>query len=122
MGGTLSYVAAVLRSFGAAVTVYGGGIFVGRFGFPGLIELAAEIKTPWLGLFGDLDPDIPVDVVEDGEQVRLLVAVNVSIGPASCPAIFGGGTSVGTNPYRRGARGTGFQVSRSTKSARAIDN
>jgi len=60
MGGTLSYVAATLRAYGAAVTFYGGGMVVGRFGFPGLIELAAEIKTPWLGLFGDLDPIFPL--------------------------------------------------------------
>jgi carboxymethylenebutenolidase len=37
----------------------------GRFGFRPLVELAPQLRSPWLGLYGDLDPGIPVDQVED---------------------------------------------------------
>jgi carboxymethylenebutenolidase len=36
----------------------------GRFGAPSLVELAPSLKTPWLGLYGDLDHGIPVEEVE----------------------------------------------------------
>ena len=49
---------------GAAVTFYGGGVGQGRFGLPSLIELAPSLKTPWLGLYGDLDKGIPTEEVE----------------------------------------------------------
>ncbi len=64
MGGTVAFVVAAQRTIGAAVTFYGGGVAEGRFGFPSLIDMAGELKTPWLGLFGDLDQGIPVDQVE----------------------------------------------------------
>ena len=35
-----------------------------RSGLPPLIGEAADLQTPWLGLFGDLDKGIPVDDVE----------------------------------------------------------
>lgn len=53
------------------MTFYGGGVSQGRFGMPPLVELAAELKTPWLGLFGDADQSIPVD---DVEALRAAVA------------------------------------------------
>lgn len=31
---------------------------------PPLLGRAGELKTPWLGLFGDLDPVIPIEDVE----------------------------------------------------------
>jgi carboxymethylenebutenolidase len=31
---------------------------------PALVELAPQLQTPWLGLFGDQDQTIPVDQVE----------------------------------------------------------
>ena len=44
---------------------YGGGIVRPRFPrLPPLLERAGELKTPWLGLFGDLDAVIPVEDVE----------------------------------------------------------
>ena len=49
---------------GAAVTFYGGGVTQGRFGFPPLVDLAPGLRTPWLGLYGDLDQSIPPDAVE----------------------------------------------------------
>ena len=64
MGGSVSFLAAARRSFGAAVSFYGGGVAQGRFGMPPLIELAPELQTPWLGLFGDQDQSIPIDQVE----------------------------------------------------------
>jgi carboxymethylenebutenolidase len=64
MGGSVTFLAAARRTLGAAVTFYGGGVKEGRFGMPALVELAPELKTPWLGLFGDLDQGIPVADVE----------------------------------------------------------
>jgi carboxymethylenebutenolidase len=64
MGGSIAVAAAAEYDLGAAVTFYGGGIVEPRFGFPPLAETAERMRTPWLGLFGDQDPSIPVDEVE----------------------------------------------------------
>jgi carboxymethylenebutenolidase len=64
MGGTVALVIAVRRDVGAAVSFYGGGVMEGRFGFGPLVEEAARLRAPWLGLYGDLDRGIPVDHVE----------------------------------------------------------
>jgi carboxymethylenebutenolidase len=64
MGGSVAFLAASTFSLGAAVTFYGGGVAEGRFGMPPLIDLAKDLKTPWLGLFGDMDQGIPVEQVE----------------------------------------------------------
>jgi carboxymethylenebutenolidase len=64
MGGSISFVAGCYWALGAAVTFYGGGIAQGRFGLPPLFDLASMLRTPWLGLFGDLDTSIPVNEVE----------------------------------------------------------
>jgi carboxymethylenebutenolidase len=65
MGGRVTFLVALERALGAAVGFYGGGIVTARFPqFPALIERAGELKTPWLGLFGDLDTSIPVEDVE----------------------------------------------------------
>ena len=64
MGGSVSFLAAARFRLGAAVTFYGGGVTEGRFGMPSLVDLAPELKTPWLGLFGDQDANIPIDDVE----------------------------------------------------------
>ena len=67
-GGRVTFLVAARRHLGAAVGFYGGGIVTARFPqFPPLIDEAATLKTPWLGLFGDLDQSIPVD---DVEQLR----------------------------------------------------
>lgn len=63
-GGSVVVAAGADRAFGAAVTFYGGGITEGRFGFPPLAELAPLLKSPWLGMFGDLDASIPPEQVE----------------------------------------------------------
>jgi carboxymethylenebutenolidase len=64
MGGSVSFLAAARHALGAAVTFYGGGVAEGRFGMPALVELAPQLQTPWLGLFGDQDQTIPVEQVE----------------------------------------------------------
>ena len=64
MGGSLAFYAATLRPLGAAVTFYGGGVSTGRFGLPSLADLADDLKTPWLGLYGDSDATIPLSDVE----------------------------------------------------------
>jgi len=64
MGGTVALVAGAEAPLGAAVTFYGGGVSQGRFGYAPLVEVAPGLRTPWLGLFGDLDQGIPVDDVE----------------------------------------------------------
>jgi carboxymethylenebutenolidase len=64
MGGSVALATAAHRQLGAAVTFYGGGVSKGRFGYPPLVELAPELRTPWLGLYGDRDPSIPVEDIE----------------------------------------------------------
>jgi carboxymethylenebutenolidase len=67
-GGRVTFLVASNRALGAAAGFYGGGIVTARFPqFPALVERAATLRTPWLGLFGDLDESIPVD---DVEQLR----------------------------------------------------
>jgi carboxymethylenebutenolidase len=64
MGGSVSFLAAARHTLGAAVSFYGGGIAAGRFGMAPLLELAPQLKAPWLGFFGDKDQSIPVEQVE----------------------------------------------------------
>jgi carboxymethylenebutenolidase len=80
MGGRVAFLAAVSRELGAAVSFYGGGIVTARFPqFPPLIDEAAGLQTPWLGLFGDLDESIPVDDVKriEAEVARAGVDTDV---------------------------------------------
>ncbi|HEY5050396.1 MAG TPA: dienelactone hydrolase family protein, partial [Acidothermaceae bacterium] len=65
MGGSVVCALAAEDAYGAAVTFYGSGMHKGRFGFRPLVELAPQLRSPWLGLYGDIDPGIPVDQVED---------------------------------------------------------
>jgi carboxymethylenebutenolidase len=64
MGGTIAFYEGTQRALGAAVTFYGGGIVMGRFGLPALIELVPELKTPWIGNYGDMDQSIPLTEVD----------------------------------------------------------
>jgi carboxymethylenebutenolidase len=65
MGGRVSFLVSVRRALGAGVGFYGGGIVTPRFpGQAKLVDEAASLQTPWLGLFGDRDGSIPVDDVE----------------------------------------------------------
>ena len=64
-GGRATFLVSLRRALGAGVGFYGGGIAsAGALPFPPLIEEAASLQTPWLGLFGDLDAGIPPDSVE----------------------------------------------------------
>ena len=68
LGGRASFLVAVSRALGAGVGFYGGGIVSARIPqFPPLVDRARELRTPWLGLFGDADQGIPV---ADVEQLR----------------------------------------------------
>jgi carboxymethylenebutenolidase len=64
MGGSVALFAATLGTVGAAVSFYGGGIETGRMGLAPLLEVAEHLRSPWLGLYGDLDTGIPVEEVE----------------------------------------------------------
>jgi carboxymethylenebutenolidase len=79
MGGTVSFFAATLDNVGAAASFYGGGVATGRFGLPPLVELAADLKCPWLGLYGDLDQSIPVEQVEALREATNAVSVTTEI-------------------------------------------
>jgi carboxymethylenebutenolidase len=71
-GGRVSFLVASDHALGAAVGFYGGGLVTARFPqFPALVDRAAHLQTPWLGLFGDRDESIPVD---DVEQLRAALA------------------------------------------------
>jgi carboxymethylenebutenolidase len=65
MGGSVVFYAACDHALGAAVTFYGGGISDGRFGYRAQLERARQLRTPWLGLYGDLDKGIPPEQVEE---------------------------------------------------------
>ena len=79
MGGTITFATAARLALGAAVTFYGGGVAEGRFGFPPLVELAPSLRTPWLGLYGDLDTGIPVEQVESLRAAVAGAAVDAEI-------------------------------------------
>ncbi|MHB2022677.1 MAG: dienelactone hydrolase family protein [Mycobacteriales bacterium] len=79
MGGSVAFYAATQFPLGAAVTFYGGGITEGRMGMPALVDVAAHLKCPWLGLFGDQDPSIPVDHVEALRQAVAKAPVSTEI-------------------------------------------
>jgi carboxymethylenebutenolidase len=71
-GGRVTFLIALEHALGAAVGFYGGGIVTPRFPqFPALVGRVAELKSPWLGLFGDRDESIPV---EDVEKLRAALA------------------------------------------------
>jgi carboxymethylenebutenolidase len=79
MGGTVSFFAATLGTVGAAASFYGGGVANGRFGLPPLLELAGDLRCPWLGLYGDLDQSIPVEQVEALREATNAVSVTTEI-------------------------------------------
>jgi carboxymethylenebutenolidase len=79
MGGTVAFYAATLGTVGASASFYGGGVATGRFGFPPLIELAPELKCPWLGLYGDLDQGIPPEQVEELRSATAGLSVTTEI-------------------------------------------
>ena len=79
MGGSVSFLAAARHELGAAASFYGGGIAQGRFGIAPLAELAADLKTPWIGFFGDADASIPVDQVEALREAATAASVPTEV-------------------------------------------
>jgi carboxymethylenebutenolidase len=79
MGGSVTFYAATLRTLGAAVTYYGGGVTEGRFGLPSLVDQAKSVKTPWLGLYGDLDKGISISDVEALREATATLAVATEV-------------------------------------------
>jgi carboxymethylenebutenolidase len=72
MGGRVSFLVAANRRLSTAVGYYGGGIAVSRrLNLPALIDRASGLLAPWLGIFGEADPNIPVEEVE---ALRLALA------------------------------------------------
>ena len=66
MGGRVVFWASLNKTLGAGVSFYGGGIVTENItGAPALTSQAKNLKTPWLGLFGDMDAMIPVEGVEE---------------------------------------------------------
>jgi carboxymethylenebutenolidase len=64
-GGRVTFLTALRRAIGAAVGFYGAGIIEPSvLAKEALIDEAGSLRTPWLGLFGDLDRSIPVAGVE----------------------------------------------------------
>lgn len=65
LGGAVALVVAAGRDIGAAVTVAGGGILEPLSdGLPALVEVAGDLRCPWLGLYRDEGDDISADEVE----------------------------------------------------------
>jgi carboxymethylenebutenolidase len=79
MGGTVALFAGATHALGAAVSFYGGGVSEGRFGFPGLLELAPRLRSPWLGLYGDQDQGIPTEDVERLREAAARAPVATSV-------------------------------------------
>jgi carboxymethylenebutenolidase len=79
MGGSVALITAARQALGAAVSFYGGGVSQGRFGFPPLVEVAPSLRTPWLGLYGDLDKGIPVEEVEALRAAAAKAAVDTEV-------------------------------------------
>lgn len=76
-GGRVSFLVATARPLGAAVGFYGGGIVTSRFPqLPSLVDRAADLKAPWLGLFGGEDSSIPI---EDVERIRTELDANTPV-------------------------------------------
>ena len=79
-GGRVSYLVALRYALGVAVGFYGGGIVTGRFPqFPPLVADTANLRTPWLGLFGDQDASIPVDDVEQLRSALQVTGVDTEV-------------------------------------------
>jgi carboxymethylenebutenolidase len=79
MGGSVALFGATLGIVGAAVSYYGGGIATGRMGLAPLLDVAENLRSPWLGLFGDLDTGIPVAEVEALREVTDRLNVHTEI-------------------------------------------
>jgi len=79
MGGSVAMFAGSRFDLGAAVSFYGGGVVEARMGMPSLLEVARELRCPWLGLYGDLDQGIPVEQVEALRSAAATASVDTEV-------------------------------------------
>jgi carboxymethylenebutenolidase len=78
LGGFESFMAAAdVSGLSAAIGLYG--ILSDRFGIPGPIARAAEMRCPVLGLFGGADQAIPVEEVEQFDEALSAAGVEHEI-------------------------------------------
>jgi carboxymethylenebutenolidase len=64
---------------GAARHERGGGLAVARFGLPPLLEVAPDLRTPWIGFFGDADQGIPIEQVEELRTAAAPASVDTEV-------------------------------------------
>jgi len=64
MGGTVASFANTLGIVGAAASYYGGGVVNPRFHLPSIVQMTADFRSPWLGLYGGLDKGIPMSEID----------------------------------------------------------
>ncbi len=94
MGGTVSLWQAASGDFAASVTFYGGGVGKSRWpGVPAGLESGAQLRCPWLGLYGDKDRSITVDEVE-----RLRTVAEATGMPTSIVRYANAGHAFATDP------------------------
>lgn len=80
MGGTVSLWQAASGDFAASVTFYGGGVGQSRWkGVPAGLESGAQLRCPWLGLYGDKDRSITIEQVEELRGVTAATGLPTSI-------------------------------------------
>jgi carboxymethylenebutenolidase len=71
LGGTIAMIVAGERTIGAAISIAAGGIVQPvSAALPSLLEIAGELKCPWLGIYGDQD-----DAIDPSEVEKLRDAV-----------------------------------------------
>ncbi|HEY7593254.1 MAG TPA: dienelactone hydrolase family protein [Actinophytocola sp.] len=83
LGGAVALVVAASRGIGAAVSVAGGGGIMQPLspGMPALVDVAARLRCPWLGLYGDKYAD-EVEALRDAAN-RSESASDVLLFPAA---------------------------------------
>jgi len=82
-GGRAAYLVASERALGAAISFYGGGVqrenFPGNDDLPALAARTAELKTPFLGLFGEEDFMLSPGELDDWEAALAEASVAASL-------------------------------------------
>ncbi|MCK9928977.1 dienelactone hydrolase family protein [Frankia sp. Mgl5] len=64
MGGTAAFLTSVRHRLGAAVSFYGGAVSTPYWtGAPPLLDVADQLRTPWLGLYGENDTWVTLDEI-----------------------------------------------------------
>lgn len=96
LGGAVALVVAASRDIGAAASVSGGGILEPLSeGLPALVDVAQDLRCPWLGLYGEQDPGI------SAESVAKLREAAISAEAASDVLWFSGDDSPADEVWQR---------------------